>query len=69
MSIERNSVLSSLLIKKFYPQFCVGEHKDEVVCNTDFARSVLGYDGIWFEYDLKVLNVKNADDRRDEEIN
>ncbi|EMD95620.1 hypothetical protein COCC4DRAFT_156193 [Bipolaris maydis ATCC 48331] len=54
MSIERNPVLSSLLKKTFYAQFCVGEHKDEVVRNTDFART-LGYGGILFEYALEVL--------------
>ncbi|KAJ4363967.1 proline dehydrogenase [Neocucurbitaria cava] len=55
MSIERNPVLATLLKKTFYAQFCVGEQKDEVVRNTDFARSVLGYDGILFEYALEVL--------------
>jgi hypothetical protein len=55
MSIERNPVLSQLLKKTFYAQFCVGEKKDEVVRNTNFARSVLGYDGILFEYALEVL--------------
>ncbi|KAI0621935.1 Carbapenem antibiotics biosynthesis protein carD [Pyrenophora tritici-repentis] len=54
MSIERNPVLSNLLKKTFYAQFCVGEHKDEVVKNTDFART-LGYGGILFEYALEVL--------------
>ncbi|KAF1936090.1 FAD-linked oxidoreductase [Clathrospora elynae] len=54
MSIERNPVLSSLLKKTFYAQFCVGEKKDEVVRNTDFART-LGYGGILFEYALEVL--------------
>lgn len=48
-------MLATLLKKTFYAQFCVGEHKDEVVRNTDFARSVLGYDGILFEYALEVL--------------
>lgn len=55
MSIEKNPVLSQILKKTFYAQFCVGERKDEVVQNTDFARSVLGYDGILFEYALEVL--------------
>jgi hypothetical protein len=55
MSIERNPVLSQILKKTFYAQFCVGEKKDEVVANTNFARSVLGYDGILFEYALEVL--------------
>jgi len=55
MSIERNPVLSQVLKKTFYAQFCVGEKKDEVVRNTNFARSVLGYDGILFEYALEVL--------------
>lgn len=54
MSIDRNPVLSNLLKKTFYAQFCVGEHKDEVVRNTDFART-LGYGGILFEYALEVL--------------
>lgn len=54
MSIERNPVLSNLLKKTFYAQFCVGEHKDEVVRNTEFART-LGYGGILFEYALEVL--------------
>ena len=57
MSIERNPVLSNLLKKTFYAQFCVGEHKDEVVKNTDFART-LGYGGILFEYALEVLGGK-----------
>lgn len=55
MSIERNPVLSQILKKTFYAQFCVGERKDEVVANTNFAREVLGYDGILFEYALEVL--------------
>ncbi|KAF1916680.1 FAD-linked oxidoreductase-like protein [Ampelomyces quisqualis] len=55
MSIERNPVLSQILKKTFYAQFCVGEKKDEVVANTNFAREVLGYDGILFEYALEVL--------------
>jgi hypothetical protein len=55
MSIERNPVLSQILKKTFYAQFCVGEKKDEVVANTTFAREVLGYDGILFEYALEVL--------------
>jgi hypothetical protein len=55
MSIEHNPVLSQLLKKTFYAQFCVGEKKDEVIRNTNFARSVLGYDGILFEYALEVL--------------
>lgn len=55
MSIEKNPILSQILKKTFYAQFCVGERKDEVVRNTDFARSVLGYDGILFEYALEVL--------------
>ncbi|KAH7067213.1 FAD-linked oxidoreductase-like protein [Paraphoma chrysanthemicola] len=55
LNIERNPVLSQILKKTFYAQFCVGEKKDEVVRNTDFARSVLGYDGILFEYALEVL--------------
>tara|TARA_R110002003_G_scaffold225_3_gene16559 strand:- start:95 stop:484 length:390 start_codon:yes stop_codon:yes gene_type:complete len=55
MSIEKNPVLSQILKKTFYAQFCVGEKKEEVVRNTDFARSVLGYDGILFEYALEVL--------------
>ncbi|KAF2822325.1 proline oxidase-like protein [Ophiobolus disseminans] len=55
MSIERNPVLSQILKKTFYAQFCVGEKRDEVVRNTNFARSVLGYDGILFEYALEVL--------------
>ncbi|KAH8721533.1 carbapenem antibiotics biosynthesis protein card [Phaeosphaeriaceae sp. PMI808] len=55
MSIEKNPILAQLLKKTFYAQFCVGEKKDEVVRNTNFARSVLGYDGILFEYALEVL--------------
>ncbi|KAL5119204.1 proline dehydrogenase [Pleosporales sp. CAS-2024a] len=55
MSIERNPVLAQILKKTFYAQFCVGEKKDEVVANTNFAREVLGYDGILFEYALEVL--------------
>lgn len=55
MSIERNPVLSQILKKTFYAQFCVGEKKNEVVANTTFAREVLGYDGILFEYALEVL--------------
>jgi hypothetical protein len=55
MSIERNPVLSQILKKTFYAQFCVGEKKDEVVANTNFAREVLGYNGILFEYALEVL--------------
>ncbi|EAT91543.2 hypothetical protein SNOG_00048 [Parastagonospora nodorum SN15] len=55
MSIEKNPVLSQILKKTFYAQFCVGEKKDEVVANTNFAREVLGYDGILFEYALEVL--------------
>jgi hypothetical protein len=55
MSIERNPVLSQILKKTFYAQFCVGEKKNEVVANTNFAREVLGYDGILFEYALEVL--------------
>ena len=57
MSIERNPVLESILKKTFYAQFCVGERKDEVVINTDFART-LGYGGILFEYALEVLGGK-----------
>ncbi|CAO2649726.1 Nn.00g010180.m01.CDS01 [Neocucurbitaria sp. VM-36] len=55
MSIERNPMLSTFLKMTFYAQFCVGERKEEVVRNTDFARSVLSYDGILFEYALDVL--------------
>jgi hypothetical protein len=55
MSIERNPVLSQLLKKTFYAQFCVGEKRHEVVANTNFAREVLGYNGILFEYALEVL--------------
>jgi hypothetical protein len=55
MSIERNPVLSQLLKKTFYAQFCVGEKRQEVVANTTFAREVLGYNGILFEYALEVL--------------
>lgn len=68
MSIERNPVLSQLLKKTFYAQFCVGEQKDEVVRNTDFARSVLGYNGILFEYALEVLGgqVPTAEETRKE---
>jgi len=55
MSIEKNPVLSQILKKTFYAQFCVGEKKAEVVANTTFAREVLGYDGILFEYALEVL--------------
>lgn len=55
MNVERNPVVSTLLKKTFYAQFCAGEHKDEVVQNADFARSVLGYNGILFEYALEVL--------------
>ncbi|KAF2032762.1 FAD-linked oxidoreductase, partial [Setomelanomma holmii] len=55
VSIEKNPVLSQILKRTFYAQFCVGEKKDEVVRNTNFARSVLGYDGILFEYALEVL--------------
>lgn len=54
MSIDKNPVLESILKKTFYAQFCVGEKKDEVVRNTDFART-LGYGGILFEYALEVL--------------
>ena len=54
MSIERNPLLESVLKKTFYAQFCVGAQKDEVVRNTDFART-LGYGGILFEYALEVL--------------
>jgi hypothetical protein len=57
MSIERNPVLSNLLKKTFYAQYCVGAQKDEVVKNTDFART-LGYGGILFEYALEVLGGK-----------
>jgi hypothetical protein len=57
MSIERNPILSTLLKKTFYAQFCVGERKDEVVRNTDAARQ-LGYGGILFEYALEVLGGK-----------
>lgn len=55
MNIERNPVLSSILKNTFYAQFCVGSQKDEIIRNTDFARSMLGYDGILFEYALEVL--------------
>jgi hypothetical protein len=55
MSIERNPVLLQILKKTFYAQFCVGEKRDEVVANTNFAREVLGYNGILFEYALEVL--------------
>ncbi|KAI4669042.1 uncharacterized protein J4E88_004806 [Alternaria novae-zelandiae] len=57
LSIERNPVLSNLLKKTFYAQYCVGEKKDEVVRNTEFART-LGYGGILFEYALEVLGGK-----------
>jgi hypothetical protein len=57
LSIERNPVLSNLLKKTFYAQYCVGEKKDEVVKNTEFART-LGYGGILFEYALEVLGGK-----------
>lgn len=54
MSIDKNPVLHTILKKTFYAQFCVGEKKEEVVRNTDFART-LGYGGILFEYALEVL--------------
>jgi len=54
MSIDKNPVLQGILKKTFYAQFCVGERKEEVVRNTDFART-LGYGGILFEYALEVL--------------
>lgn len=54
INIEKNPVLEGILKKTFYAQFCVGERKDEVVRNTDFART-LGYGGILFEYALEVL--------------
>lgn len=54
MNIERNPVLSKILKSTFYAQFCVGEKRDEVVRNTDFART-LGYNGVLFEYALEVL--------------
>ncbi|KAF2848526.1 proline oxidase-like protein [Plenodomus tracheiphilus IPT5] len=57
MSIEKNPILETVLKKTFYAQFCVGEKKDEVVRNTDFART-LGYGGILFEYALEVLGGK-----------
>ncbi|CBX91252.1 similar to proline oxidase [Plenodomus lingam JN3] len=54
MNIDKNPILQSVLKKTFYAQFCVGDKKDEVVRNTDFART-LGYGGILFEYALEVL--------------
>ncbi|KAF1846120.1 FAD-linked oxidoreductase [Cucurbitaria berberidis CBS 394.84] len=55
MSVEHNPVLATLLKKTFYAQFCVGEQKEEVVRNSEFARNVLGYGGVYYEYALEVL--------------
>lgn len=68
MNVERNPVISTLLKKTFYAQFCAGERKDEVVQNANFARSVLGYDGILFEYALEVLGgaTPTAEETREE---
>jgi hypothetical protein len=54
MNLESNRVLSWLLKKTFYAQFCAGETPEEVEKKVEELKG-LGYEGVILEFALEVL--------------